>query len=99
MGAYFSPVAVHKTRWSRFLFLFLRLFYHCNTLVAHDVLGGQEVLHELLALVRSKSANVNATGTLPRRVAGLATPIASERRGLIAGRITSLGCEWGVWER
>jgi hypothetical protein len=100
-GACFSPVAVRKTHWLCFLFLFLfcRFFYHCKTLVLHNILGSQEVLHELLALVCSKSANVNATGTLPRHVAGFATPIASEHCGLIAGRITSWGCEWGIWER
>jgi hypothetical protein len=100
-GACFSPVAVHKTRWLRFLFLFFfrRFIYHRKTLILRNVLGGQEVLHELLALVCSKSANVNATGTLPRRVAGFATPIASEHRGLIAGRITSWGCERGIWKR
>jgi hypothetical protein len=100
-GVYFSPVAVHKTRWLRFLFLFFfhRFFYHRDTLILHNVLGSQEVLHELLVLNRSKSANVDATGTLPRRVAGFATPIASERHGLIAGRVTSWGCKRGVWER
>jgi hypothetical protein len=102
-GVCFSPVAVCKTCWSRFLFLFLFLFhhffYHRKTLVLHNVLGGQEVLHELLVLNRSKSVNINATGTLPRHVAGFATPIASERRGLIAGCVTSWWCERGIWER
>jgi hypothetical protein len=100
-GACFSPVAVRKTHWLRFLFLFFfrRFFYHRKTLILHNVLGGQEVLHELLALDRSKSANVNVTGTLPKRVAGFTTPIASERRGLIAGRVTSWWYERGVWER
>jgi hypothetical protein len=94
---------VHKTCWLCFLFLFLfhRFFYHCESLIVHVVLGSQEVLHELLALNHSKSANVNVMGTLPRHVARFATPIASEHRRLlwVASRAGGANGAFGKGER